>query len=320
MYDVTALGELLIDFASLHTDADGYPTMAAKPGGAPANYLAALSVYGMRTAMLSKVGADAFGTLILRTMGEAGIETKGIVVDSTVFTTLAFVTFSQGGERSFSFARKPGADTCLRYEELDLPLIDQAHVFHFGTLSLTDEPARTATQRALAYAKDLQKLITFDPNLRAPLWESLEQAKEQMLWGMKQADIVKVSDEEVDFLWGCGEREAANMLLDEYGVSLAMITLGSKGSYLQNKHGGVYAACPAVKPIDTTGAGDIFGGAAVSRILKIGKHPSALNEEELRSIACFASAAASLSTQKMGGIPSIPSEEEVNEVLRSCLK
>lgn len=311
MYDVTALGELLIDFASLATDADGYPTMAAKPGGAPGNYLAALSAYGMKTAFLGKVGADAFGRLILGTMEGAGIETRGIVADPSVFTTLAFVTFDEGGNRSFSFARKPGADTCLRYEELDLSLIEQARAFHFGTLSLTDEPARTTTQRAVAYAKGLGKLITYDPNLRLSLWESAEAAKEQILWGLKQADVVKISDEEVDFLWGLGAEAGADKLLGEFGASLAMVTLGPKGSYLKNKLACASAGCPSVKPIDTTGAGDIFGGSAVSRILKGGKHPSELTAEELRFVARFASTAASLSTEKLGGIPSIPSEEEV---------
>lgn len=144
MYDVTAIGELLIDFAARDTDAAGYPTMKANPGGAPGNFLAALSKYGLRTAFLGKVGTDAFGGLLINTLKEAGIETKGIRQDSSVFTTLAFVTFDAGGDRSFSFARKPGADTQLSFEELDLELIDQAKVFHFGTLSLTDEPVRTA--------------------------------------------------------------------------------------------------------------------------------------------------------------------------------
>ena len=153
MTDVVALGELLIDFAAKATDAAGYPTMAANPGGAPGNFLAALNAYGRRTAFLGKVGQDAFGRLLLNTLAQAGIETKGIVVDDSVFTTLAFVTFDAQGDRSFSFARKPGADTQLRWEEIDTALIDDARVFHFGTLSLTDEPARTATQKAIAYAK-----------------------------------------------------------------------------------------------------------------------------------------------------------------------
>lgn len=316
MYDVTAIGELLIDFASLETDSAGYPTMKANPGGAPGNFLAALSAYGARTAFLGKVGDDAFGELLVHTMAAAGIETKGIVRDATVFTTLAFVTLNAEGDRSFSFSRKPGADTRLLFEELDLSLIDGAKVFHFGTLSLTGEPVRLTTQKAVAYARGRGKLITFDPNLRLPLWPSKEEAAEQILWGLSQADVVKISDEEVQFLWGItDEREAAEKLMKEYGVKLAMITLGPKGAFLANQNGGVFAKCPSVKPVDTTGAGDIFGGSAVYRLLETGKAPDALENGELSHIAGFASAAASLSTQRTGGIPSIPSKEEVLAVL-----
>lgn len=187
MYDVTAIGELLIDFASLETDEAGYPTMKANPGGAPGNFLAALNAYGAKTAFLGKVGDDAFGNLLLGTFADAGIETKGILKDSSVFTTLAFVTFDETGDRSFSFARKPGADTCLSFEEIDLSIIDESKAFHFGTLSLTDEPVRQTTQKAVTYAKEKGKLITFDPNLRLPLWKTPEAAKEQMLWGLSKS-------------------------------------------------------------------------------------------------------------------------------------
>lgn len=311
MYDVTALGELLIDFAPVSTDADGFPTLAAKPGGAPPNYLAALATYGAKTALLSKVGADTFGELLIRSLEQAGIETSGIVKDPSVFTTLAFVTLDATGDRSFSFARKPGADTCLRYDELDISLIENARVFHFGTLSLTHQPARETTQKAVEHAKNSGKLITFDPNLRVTLWDSLENARAQILWGLEQADIVKISDEEVGFLWGCSEQEGAKRLLDEYGVKLAMVTLGERGAYLKNEHVSVSVTCPPVKPADTTGAGDIFGGSAVCRILSLGKRPEDLNTEELEAIAGFAVTAASLSTQKVGGMPSVPPEEEV---------
>lgn len=312
MYDVTAIGELLIDFASKDVDAAGYPTMKANPGGAPGNFLAALNKYGARTAFLGKVGEDAFGKLLLGTFKEAGVETKGILVDDSVFTTLAFVTFSPEGDRSFSFARKPGADTRLTFDEVDLSLIDEAKVFHFGTLSLTDEPVRTTTQKCVAYAKEKGKWITFDPNLRLPLWRTEDEAKTQILWGLSQADIVKISDEEVEFLWGItDEKEAAEKLLKEFGVKMAMITMGPSGAYLANENAAAYAVCPKVKVMDTTGAGDIFGGSAVSRLLKLGKAPETLEKEELAAIGAFASTAASLSTQKPGGIPSIPTEEEV---------
>ncbi len=310
-YDVVALGELLIDFASQSSDEAGYPTMKANPGGAPGNFLAALNKYGAKTAFLGKVGDDTFGHLLLKTVAEAGIETKGIVVDPKVFTTLAFVTFDDSGDRSFSFARKPGADTCLRFEEIDLSLIDEAKVFHFGTLSLTDEPIKAATQKAVAYAKEKGKLITFDPNLRKPLWRSEEEAKEQILWGLTQADFVKISDEEVEFLWNCSVEEAAEKLLNEYGLKLALITCGSKGAYLINKSAKAFAECPKVKPIDTTGAGDICGGSAVTKLLRLNKDLASMNKTELYDVVKFAVTAASMSTEKIGGIPSIPEEEEV---------
>lgn len=311
MIDVVALGELLIDFATVSTDADGYPTMAAHPGGAPANFLAALTKYGFHTALLGKVGTDTFGKLLLGTLSQAGIETKGLVSTDDVFTTLAFVTFDEHGDREFAFSRKPGADTCICFEELDLSLIDEAKVFHFGTLSLTDEPARSATQKAVAYAKSKGKLITYDPNLRKPLWKDMETCKEQLLWGLSQADVVKISDEEVEFLFGCTPEEGADKLLEEFGVSLAMVTLGPNGAYLKNKNGSTYVKCPKVSPIDTTGAGDIFGGSAVSRLLKLGVAPNALSVEQMYAVGSFASTAASLSTEASGGIPSIPDEKVV---------
>lgn len=315
MFDVIALGELLIDFAAKSTDKDGYPTMAANPGGAPGNFLAALNAYGKKTAFLGKVGSDAFGQLLLGTLNKAGIETKGIVVDDSVFTTLAFVTFDEKGDRSFSFARKPGADTQLRWEEVDTSLIDEARVFHFGTLSLTDEPVRTATQKCVAYAREKGKLITCDPNLREPLWPSKDAAREQILWSLHQADVVKISDNEVEFLWHCTPEEGAEKLLKEFGVSLAMVTLGPDGCLLKTANASFRAASPKVHPIDTTGAGDIFGGSAVARLLELEKPIAALTEEDLAYIGRFASTAASLSTEHPGGIPSIPDKEAVLKVM-----
>ena len=315
MIDVVALGELLIDFAAKSTDEAGYPTMAANPGGAPGNFLAALNAYGKKTAFLGKVGNDTFGQLLLGTMKKAGIETKGIVADVSVFTTLAFVTFDKSGDRSFSFARKPGADTQLRWEEVDTTLIDEAKVFHFGTLSLTNEPVRTATQKAVAYAKEKGKLVTCDPNLRLPLWPSEDAAKEQMLWSLHQADVVKISDNEVEFLWNCTPEEGADKLLREFGVSLVMVTLGPDGCLLKTKNAAFRASCPKVHPIDTTGAGDIFGGSAVARLLELDKPISALTADDLAYIGCFAATAASLSTEAVGGIPSIPDAEAVKQAM-----
>lgn len=312
MYDVTAIGELLIDFTFKSADAMGYPTMEAHPGGAIPNLLAAIAKFGGTCAQLGKVGDDTFGHLLLRTLTEAGIDISGMYIDPTVFTTLAFVTLDASGDRSFSFARKPGSDTKISFEELRLDLIDDAKVFHFGTLSLTDEPARTATQKAIAYAKAQGKLISLDPNLRLPLWASAEAAKEQMLWALGQADVVKISDNEVEFLFGLSPEEGAQHLLKEYGCQLVFVTCGPEGAVYANKNAmGRVAGLTDVKVVDTTGAGDIFGGSALWKLLQLGKDPQALTGEEMASIARFACVAASLSTQKPGGVSSVPEYEEV---------
>ena len=318
MYDVTALGELLIDFAPKSVDDAGYPTLAANPGGAPGNFLAALNKYGCSTAMIGKVGEDMFGRLLIGTLKAAGIETRGIVVDPDQFTTLAFVSLDASGNRDFSFARKPGADTCLTAEEMDKDLIRDSRVFHFGTLSLTNDPARDATHQAVAMAKAQGKYISVDPNLRKPLWPSEDAAKAAIEWSLRQADIVKISDEEIEFLWGLSPEAGAQKLLNEYGASLVYATLGPKGCHAATKRVSVTVESPkGIKVVDTTGAGDIFGGSAMSRFLRLNKKPDELTEEELRDIVAFACTAASLSTQKHGGISSVPEEADVLSVLNA---
>ena len=267
--------------------------------------------------MLGKVGDDMFGHLLLNTLREAGIETRGIVIDPAVFTTLAFVSLDASGNRDFSFARKPGADTCLRPEEISESLLADARVFHFGTLSLTDEPAASATRSAIEMAKAHGLTISLDPNLRKPLWKTEADAKAAIEWSLHQADIVKISDEEVEFLWGLSPEQGAQKLLNEYGVSLAYITLGPKGCYAVTASQRVTVCSPSgIQAIDTTGAGDIFGGSAMSQFLQCKKAPSELTEEELTHIVRFACTAASLSTQKHGGITSVPALREVCERLK----
>lgn len=316
MKDVVALGELLIDFAPVSADEAGYPTLKAQPGGAPGNFLAALQKYGCTTALIGKVGDDAFGHLLVNTLDTLGIGTAGVVKDPAVFTTLAFVTLDATGNRSFSFARKPGADTCLRPEEVDTALLDEGKVFHFGTLSLTGEPARSATRAAVAYAKEHGKLVSFDPNLRKPLWDSEEAAKEQIEWGLHQADIVKISDEEIEFLWGISPEAGAQKLLTEYGVRLVYATLGPKGCHVANRNGSAQVASPSgIHVVDTTGAGDIFGGSAMSQFLRLNKAPEDLTVAEMTAVTRFACCAASLSTQTHGGITSVVPEENVRAIL-----
>jgi len=311
---VLALGELLIDFTCVEMDADGFPTMAAHPGGAPANFLAAVAKFGGKAEFIGKVGNDAFGRALKSKMEACGIGAEGTVVSDEVFTTLAFVTLDESGDREFSFARKPGADTCLNTEEVKTELLEKADVFHFGTLSLTHEPAKSATVAAVSKAKKAGCLISFDPNLRKPLWDDLERAKEAMLWGLQQADIVKISDEEAEFLFGLEPEKALQEIFERYPVKLLYVTCGKEGAYFKNERAsGFVPALKDIKVVDTTGAGDIFGGSAMWRFLEKNKSPEALTEQELCDIVRFATASAGLSATKAGGISSVPSLAEVLE-------
>lgn len=231
MTDVTALGELLIDFIPAADSTPEQPVLKAMAGGAPGNFAAAVQAFGQNAALISKVGRDAFGDQLVNTFEALGVETRGIVRDEGVFTTMAFITLDAHGERSFSFARKPGADTCLKPEECAFDLVDEAKLFHFGTLSLTHQPARSATMAAVAHAKARGKLVSFDPNLRPPLWNNMEDAKRAMLWGLEQADLVKISDNEVEFLFGCGAQEGAAHVLTQYGARLVLVTMGGEGCW-----------------------------------------------------------------------------------------
>lgn len=312
MIDVVALGELLVDFTMVSADVDGYPTMTAHPGGAPANFLATLSKFGAKTAMIGKVGNDTFGKLLLSTLEKSGIDTSAMVVDNAVFTTLAFVTLDVNGDRSFSFSRKPGADTQLTVDEVDFSLLEQAKVLHFGTLSLSDEPSRSATYAAVQHARKAGRLISFDPNLRKPLWNDLEFCKQQMLWGLEQADIVKISDEEVEFLFGLGVEQGADYILKNFSVKLVFVTCGAKGCYFKNPIAqGMVSGLSNIRVVDTTGAGDIFGGSAMWKILQARKAPEKLSKEHLQRITEFACVSAGLSTTKPGGISSVPGLMEI---------
>ena len=218
MYDVVALGELLIDFVHQGNNDVGYPLMQGNPGGAPGNFLSTLSKFGAKTGFLGKVGSDRFGRMLVKTFRDAGVETKGILVDDRYFTTLAFVTLDDSGDREFSFARKPGADTMLTIDELPKDLVTETKVFHFGTLSMTGEPARSTTKEAVRMAKEAGAMITFDPNLRRPLWSSMELAREQMLWGLRHADVVKIGQDELEFIFeGQDFKDSAKKLVEDFG-------------------------------------------------------------------------------------------------------
>ena len=312
MTDVLALGELLIDFTQEQTDTDGYPVLHAHPGGAPANFLATLQNFGLKTALIGKVGTDAFGELLIGTLNGLGMDTSGVKKDPDAFTTLAFVTLNRDGERCFSFSRKPGADTGLRKDELDFRMIDETALFHFGTLSMTDEPAKSATVAAVEYAERKGKRISFDPNYRAPLWKNAEDAKRAMCYGLEHADIVKISDEEVGFLFSMTPEEGADYIFRQYEKpKLVLVSCGKDGCQFRNRNGSGSVPAMRVSAVDSTGAGDIFFGSFLFRLQKSGKQPEELNGEELSEMLSFACRAAGLSVQRPGGIPSIPELSEV---------
>lgn len=310
IYDVVALGELLIDFASAGESEQGNAFFEACPGGAPCNVLAMLNKLGKKTAFIGKVGNDQFGKVLRSTVEEIGIETKGLLMDDEVHTTLALVHTFPDGDRDFSFYRNPGADMMLKEDEVDYDLIRQAKVFHLGTLSMTDEPVRSATMKALDVAKEAGCLISFDPNLRPPLWKSLDQAKEMMEYGFGYCDILKISDNEIQFVSGKEDYdEGIQYLQKKYNIPLIFLTLGKDGSRAYYKDMRVEQAGFKVKTIETTGAGDTFCANAINGVLEQGM--DGLTEENLKSILTFANAAAAVVTTKKGAIRSMPEREEV---------
>ena len=314
-YDVTALGELLIDFAVNGESEQGNQLFEACPGGAPCNVLAMLNKLGRKTAFIGKVGDDQFGKLLKDTITHTGIEAKGLVMDKDIHTTLAFVHTFPDGDREFSFYRKPGADMMLKEEEVDYDLIRQSKVFHFGTLSMTDEPVKTATKRALSVAKEAGCMITFDPNLRPPLWKTLDEAKEQMEYGFENCDVLKISDNEIQFVSGEEDYDKGIKYLQEkYQIPLILLTMGKDGSRAYYKGMRVERAGKSVKAIETTGAGDTFCGSSLNYILE---HDfENLTEEQLGEMLTFANAAAALITTRKGAIRSMPEKEEVLEFLQ----
>lgn len=314
-YDVTALGELLIDFPMYGQSDQGNNLFEACPGGAPCNVLALLNKMGKKTAFIGKVGQDQFGTLLKETITEAGIDASNLVMDPEVNTTLAFVHTFPDGDREFSFYRSPGADMMLRPEEVNTELIAQTKIFHFGTLSMTHDTVREATKKALAAAKENGCLISFDPNLRPPLWSSLDLAKEQMEYGFTQCDILKISDNEIQFVSGKEDYdEGIAYLRERYHIPLILLTMGKEGSRAYYKGMRVERPGFTVKAIETTGAGDTFCGSSLTYILEHDFHN--LTEEQLGEMLTFANGAAALVTTKKGAIKAMPEREEVLSLIR----
>ena len=314
--DVVALGELLIDFTDHGKSAQGNPVMEVNPGGAPCNVLSMLTKLGKETAFIGKIGDDLFGHQLEAALKEVGIGIQGLKKDSEIRTTLAFVHTKEDGDREFSFYRNPGADMMLCEEDLDEILLKNCKIFHFGSLSMTDELCRNATKKAIEIAKSNGALLSFDPNLREPLWRSLKTAKEQIDYGMQQCDILKISDNEI--VWFTGKEdyeEGVRVLQEKYGIPLFLLSMGKDGSraYCQE----IRAEVPAVlneHTVETTGAGDTFCACVLNYVLEHGWKP--YTKAELEEMLSFANAAASIITTRKGALRVMPTRVEVESLLR----
>ena len=319
-FDVTALGELLIDFTENGVSPQGNPILEANPGGAVCNVLAMLSRLGHMTGFIGKVGDDMFGEQLSGALTEVKISTEGLVKDREVPTTLAFVHTLPGGDRDFSFYRNPGADMMLGKEEVNVSMVELCRIFHFGSLSMTDKISREATKYGIEVAKKSGAVISFDPNLRPPLWKTLNDAKEQIDFGIRQCDILKISDNEIQ--WFTGEedlKKAAEILLEKYDIKLLLLSMGKKGSMAFQGDKKV-AVSGILQPdtIETTGAGDTFCGCVLHYVLEHGFR--AYTETELREMLAFANAAASIVTTRKGALRVMPKREEILSTLEkiSC--
>lgn len=316
--DVTALGELLIDFTECGFSGQGNPTYEANPGGAPCNVLSMLTRLGRKVAFIGKVGDDIFGRQLTKAVVEQGIDIGGLRKDSENHTTLAFVEKLPDGDRDFSFYRKPGADMSLLPEEVDIDRIRRARIFHFGTLSLTDEPVRSATREAVHVAEESGCIRSFDPNLRPPLWESEEEARRQTAYGLEHCDVLKIADNEIRWFTDEEDFDAGLDILqrDYPGIRLICLSMGPEGSLASYK--GFRFRVPAFlneNTIETTGAGDTFGACVLDFVLEHGLDD--LSVGDLRSMLVFANAAASVVTTRRGALRVMPTREEVEELCGS---
>ena len=316
-FDAAALGELLVDFTGRGAGERGNMLFEANPGGAPCNFLAMLAKLGRRTAFIGKVGDDALGRMLCERAAEAGIDVSAVRYDADVPTTLAIVHNKPDGDREFAFYRNPGADVMLRAEEVDMEKIAASRVFHFGTLSTTAEPARSATYATVEQAKRSGCIISFDPNLRLNLWPDAESARKQIEYGLSQCDVLKISHDEIEFM--TGEKDicrGVEILLARWNIPLVLATMGPDGSRAFYRGTSIFAP-PFRMPgtIDTTGAGDTFGGCAVHFVLKYGL--DGLNEALLTALLTFANAAAAIVTTRQGALCVMPEAEEVLSLVNS---
>lgn len=314
-YDVTALGELLIDFTYNGISEQGNSLLEANPGGAPCNVLAILNKCGRKTNFIGKVGKDQFGYLLKNTLEDLSIGTDGLLFDDDVNTTLAFVKNFENGDRDFTFYRNPGADMMLAVDDIDEEQIRNSRIFHFGTLSMTHDLTCAATEKAVSIAKEKGLIISFDPNLRIPLWKDLDRAKERMEYGLSQCDVCKISEEEVEFLTGETDiKKGAEILRRRFPVKLFNVTAGADGSYAFYKDKMVFKdSFKLGGTIETTGAGDTFCGSILNGLLD--RDIDSLSVRDLEDMLTFANAAAYLVTTKKGAIRSMPEVEEIRRVI-----
>lgn len=318
MISVTALGEVLIDFTDAGISPSGQKLFERNPGGAPANVLVALKKLGHDVAFIGKVGYDMHGDFLRETLVANGIDCTGLISDPDFFTTLAFVALDDQGDRSFSFARKPGADTQLKPEDLPLDIIRNSKVFHVGSLSLTDEPARSATIAAIHNAKEAGCILSYDPNYRDSLWPSAEAASEQMRSIVEYMDLIKISAEECPLLTGKTEPADAAAVLLEEGASIVVVTLDADGAFVATKDGSVMVPSFRVEAVDTTGAGDSFWGGFLCAYVESGLAPSQVSIGRAASFVRFGNAVASLCVRNRGAIPAMPARNDVEEVLAAA--
>ena len=321
MFDIISLGELLIDFTPRGTSERGNFLFEASPGGAPCNVLAAAAALGKKTAFIGKVGNDTFGNFLEGTVTSLGIDSSSLYKTDDAFTTLAFVTLDSEGNRSFAFARNKSADTLLCPGEVSEELIKNTKIFHVGTLSLTDEPAAAATVYALETARANNVTVSADPNLREPLWKSLDDAKKAIRKVLSYADIIKISDYELEFLYGTSDTKAgARMCFEEFSPKILFATCGKDGAFVLTPDCTLHHPCYLkVKTVDTTGAGDSFCGSALSALIDEGLDFENLTGEKLFNIIQYASAAASITTSRYGAISVMPSDAEIRELISQGL-
>lgn len=315
-FDVIALGELLIDFIEEGISPQGNPLLEANPGGAPCNVLSMLQSLNKKTAFIGKVGNDGFGNMLKEKVKSRGVDTSCLKLDNNIHTTLAIVTKTSSGDRDFSFYRKPGADINLEVSDIDEEFIKDSKIFHFGTLSFTDEPALSAAKKGLSLAKENNLIITFDPNLRPPLWNNLDDAHHWTDYGLRYADVLKISDNEIEWFTGLSDyNQGIDKLFNDYpNLKLIAVTLGPDGSIGSTRTSRTFVkAYKNSKTIETTGCGDTFMACLINSVLEKGLDQ---NESDLEETLKFANAAASIVSTRKGALMIMPSINEVNNFLK----